>query len=148
MVIEHEAYTGKGKIINSKFLNGLDIDGAKEAAIDKLKELKIGKREINYRLRDWGISRQRYWGCPIPILYREDGEIITVPENELPIILPEDVDFSQPGNPLERHPTWKHTTCKETGLKAIRETDTFDTFIDSSWSVSYTHLTLPTICSV
>ena len=84
-------------------------------------------------MRDWGISRQRYWGCPIPIIYREDGEIVTVPDNELPITLPDDVDFSKPGNPLERHPTWKYTTCSETGLKAIRETDTLDTFVDSSW---------------
>ena len=133
MVIENEAYIGEGKIINSKFLDELDIDEAKNVAINKLKELKIGKKEINYRLRDWGISRQRYWGCPIPILHREDGAIIPVPIDELPITLPEDIDFSQPGNPLEKHPTWKYTTCKETGLKAIRETDTFDTFIDSSW---------------
>ena len=133
MLIKNEAYIGDGTIINSNFLNGLSIEKAKEAAIDKLKELKIGKKEINYRLRDWGISRQRYWGCPIPIMYREDGEIIPVPESELPITLPEDIDFSIPGNPLERHPTWKHTICKKTGLKAIRETDTFDTFIDSSW---------------
>ena len=133
MVIENEAYIGEGKIINSKFLDELDIDEAKKVAINKLKELKIGKKEINYRLRDWGISRQRYWGCPIPILHREDGAIIPVPIDELPITLPEDIDFSQPGNPLEKHPTWKYTTCKETGLKAIRETDTFDTFIDSSW---------------
>ena len=133
MLIKNEAYIGDGTIINSNFLNGLSIEKAKEAAIDKLKELKIGKREINYRLRDWGISRQRYWGCPIPIMYREDGEIIPVPESELPITLPEDIDFTIPGNPLERHPTWKHTVCKKTGLKAIRETDTFDTFIDSSW---------------
>ena len=133
MLIKNEAYIGDGTIINSNFLNGLSIEKAKETAIDKLKELKIGKKEINYRLRDWGISRQRYWGCPIPIMYREDGEIIPVPESELPITLPEDIDFSIPGNPLERHPTWKHTICKKTGLKAIRETDTFDTFIDSSW---------------
>tara|TARA_B100000212_G_scaffold31398_1_gene20514 strand:- start:5811 stop:8375 length:2565 start_codon:yes stop_codon:yes gene_type:complete len=131
--ITKEAYIGDGKIINSKFLNGLSINEAKEAAIKKLKEFKAGTNKTNYRLRDWGISRQRYWGCPIPILHREDGAIIPVPKDELPITLPEDIDLSAPGNPLDSHPTWKYTTCKKTGMKAIRETDTFDTFIDSSW---------------
>ena len=128
-----EAYTAEGKLINSDFLNGLSIGEAKNKAIEKLVENNKGKRETNFRLRDWGISRQRYWGCPIPILYREDGEIIPVPEDELPITLPEDIDLTIPGNPLERHPTWKYTKCKETGLKAVRETDTLDTFVDSSW---------------
>ena len=128
-----EAYTGDGKLINSEFLNGLSVEEAKKQVIENLEQLKIGKKEINYRLRDWGISRQRYWGCPIPIIYREDGEVIVVPDNELPVILPDDIDFNEPGNPLERHPTWKYTTCSETGLKAIRETDTLDTFVDSSW---------------
>jgi len=128
-----EAFTGEGELINSDFLNGMSVEEAKKCIISKLEELELGKKEINYRLRDWGISRQRYWGCPIPIIYREDGEIIPVPDHELPIILPVDVDFSKPGNPLERHPTWKYTTCSETGLKAIRETDTLDTFVDSSW---------------
>ena len=128
-----EAYTGEGKLINSDFLNGMSIDEAKNKVIEKLIENNNGNRETNFRLRDWGISRQRYWGCPIPILYREDGEIIPVPDKDLPITLPEDIDFSIPGNPLERHPTWKYTTCKDTGLKAIRETDTLDTFVDSSW---------------
>ena len=128
-----EAYTGNGELINSDFLNGLSVDEAKKQITTKIEELKIGKKEINYRLRDWGISRQRYWGCPIPILYREDGEVIPVPDHELPVILPDDIDFNQPGNPLERHPTWKFTTCSKTGLKAIRETDTLDTFVDSSW---------------
>ena len=128
-----EAYTGEGKLINSSFLNGMNIDQAKNKVIEKLIENNNGNRETNFRLRDWGISRQRYWGCPIPILYREDGEIIPVPDKDLPITLPEDIDFSIPGNPLESHPTWKYTTCKETGLKAVRETDTLDTFVDSSW---------------
>ena len=97
--------------------------------------MKIGKQVKNYKIRDWGISRQRYWGCPIPIIYREDGEILTVDENNLPIKLPEDIDFSSPGNPLENHPTWKYTKCPKTGMKAIRETDTLDTFFESSVSI-------------
>ncbi len=129
----NEAYSGDGKLINSDFLNGLTIEEAKVEVIKEVERLKIGKKEINYRLRDWGISRQRYWGCPIPIIYREDGEIIPVPDNELPVTLPDDIDFSVPGNPLDNHPTWKYTTCSKTGLKAIRETDTLDTFVDSSW---------------
>jgi len=129
----NEAYTGEGELINSDFLNGMSVEEAKKCVIAKLEELELGKKEINYRLRDWGISRQRYWGCPIPIMYREDGEVIPVPDHELPVILPVDIDFTKPGNPLERHPTWKFTTCSETGLKAVRETDTLDTFVDSSW---------------
>ena len=128
-----EAYVGEGELINSDFLNGMSVEEAKKCVIAKLEELELGKKEINYRLRDWGISRQRYWGCPIPIMYREDGEVIPVPDHELPVILPVDIDFTKPGNPLERHPTWKFTTCSETGLKAVRETDTLDTFVDSSW---------------
>ena len=128
-----EAYVGEGELINSDFLNGMSVEEAKKCIITKLEELELGKKEINYRLRDWGISRQRYWGCPIPIMYREDGEVIPVPDHELPVILPVDIDFTKPGNPLERHPTWKFTTCSETGLKAVRETDTLDTFVDSSW---------------
>ena len=96
-------------------------------------KLNLGKKTTNYRLRDWGVSRQRYWGCPIPIMYREDGKVVEVPENELPLKLPDDIDLSIPGNPLDNHPTWKHTKCPETGMKAIRETDTLDTFVDSAW---------------
>ena len=125
---EGEAYTGEGSLINSSFLNGLKIPEAKELVIKELEKIEIGKKTINFRLRDWGISRQRYWGCPIPILYREDGKIIPVPEEELPVMLPDDIDLNQPGNPLEHHPTWKYTTCPHTGLKAVRETDTLDTF--------------------
>ena len=127
------AYDGDGLLINSDFLNGLNIDDAKMEIIRKIEHLDIGKRTVNYRLRDWGISRQRYWGCPIPIMYREDGEIIPVPEDQLPIELPDDIDLNKPGNPLDGHPTWKYTKCPKTGLKAIRETDTLDTFVDSAW---------------
>jgi leucyl-tRNA synthetase len=123
--------SGVGTIINSSFLNGIKSDDAKELIILRLEEANIGKRQINYRLRDWGVSRQRYWGCPIPILYLEDGTVAPVPEEELPIQLPDDIKFDNNGNPLANHPTWKYTTYK--GQKAIRETDTFDTFFESSW---------------
>jgi leucyl-tRNA synthetase len=131
--IKNQAYTEEGYNINSDFLDGLSTQEAKKNIIKKLVEKKIGNLKIIYRLKDWGISRQRYWGCPIPIIYREDGKIILVSEKDLPITLPKDIDFSKPGNPLENHPTWKYTTCPETGMKAIRETDTLDTFVDSSW---------------
>jgi leucyl-tRNA synthetase len=131
--IKDEAYTEDGYAVNSDFLNNYTTEEAKKNIIHKLTERKIGNSKITYRLKDWGISRQRYWGCPIPIIYREDGEIILVPEKDLPIRLPEDIDFSKPGNPLENHPTWKYTKCPETGMKAVRETDTLDTFVDSSW---------------
>ena len=128
-----EAYEGNGLLINSQFLDGLEIEEAKNLVIEKLEKMKAGKKTINYRLRDWGVSRQRYWGCPIPIMYREDGEIIEVPESELPLELPEDVDLTIPGNPLDNHPTWKFTKCPLTGMSATRETDTLDTFVDSAW---------------
>ena len=131
--IKNQAYTEEGYNVNSGFLDGLSTQEAKKKIIKKLVEKKIGNLKIIYRLKDWGISRQRYWGCPIPIIYREDGKIILVPEKDLPITLPKDIDFTTPGNPLENHPTWKYTKCPETGMKAIRETDTLDTFVDSSW---------------
>jgi len=131
--IKDQAYTEDGYIVNSEFINDLTTDEAKRKIIQKLEEKKIGKSKITYRLKDWGVSRQRYWGCPIPIMYREDGKIILVPEKDLPVTLPKDIDFNKPGNPLENHPTWKYTKCPETGMKAIRETDTLDTFVDSSW---------------
>ncbi len=131
--IKNEAYIEEGYNINSDFLDHLSTQEAKKKIIQKLIEKNIGNSKTIYRLKDWGISRQRYWGCPIPILYREDGKIILVPEKDLPITLPKDIDFSKPGNPLENHPTWKYTKCPETGMKAIRETDTLDTFVDSSW---------------
>ncbi len=127
------AYTENGQIINSDFLNGMQIEEAKEKVISEIEKLKIGKRTINYRLRDWGISRQRYWGCPIPIMYREDGEVILVPDENLPVELPEDIDLQNTGNPLENHSSWKNTKCPKTGMNAIRETDTLDTFVDSAW---------------
>ena len=131
--IDKEAYVENGTLINSDFLNGLGVDEAKETVIKRFEKENKGKGKTTFRLRDWGISRQRYWGCPIPILYREDGAIIPVPAKDLPVKLPEDISFDKPGNPLEHHPTWKFTTCPETGMKAVRETDTLDTFVDSSW---------------
>jgi leucyl-tRNA synthetase len=131
--IKDKAYVEDGFIINSDFLNDLSVNEAQKKIIKIIEDKKLGNSKIIYRLKDWGISRQRYWGCPIPILYREDGKIIPVPEKDLPVTLPEDIDFSKPGNPLENHPTWKYAKCPETGLKAIRETDTLDTFVDSSW---------------
>ena len=133
IIIKNEAYVGDGFIINSDFLNNLSVKDAQKKIIKIIEDKKIGNSKTIYRLKDWGISRQRYWGCPIPIIYREDGKIIPIPEKYLPITLPKDVDFSKPGNPLENHPTWKYTNCPETGMKAIRETDTLDTFVDSSW---------------
>ena len=127
------AYTGPGKLINSEFLNGLEVDEAKEKIIKKIEEKKMGKRKTLYRLKDWGISRQRYWGCPIPMIYLEDGTVIPVEKSELPIELPDDVDLNAKGNPLEVHPNWKNTFQKATGKRAFRETDTLDTFVDSSW---------------
>ncbi len=127
------AYTGSGKMINSEFLNGLEIQKAKDLIIKKIEDKKIGNKKILFRLKDWGISRQRYWGCPIPIIYFKDGSIAPVDKSELPITLPENIDLKTPGNPLENHPTWKKTICKKTGKPALRETDTLDTFVDSSW---------------
>lgn len=131
--IENEAYTGSGTLFNSEFLNGLTTEDGIEAAIVKLEELGLGKASTTYRLRDWGVSRQRYWGCPIPAVRCEDCGVVPVPVDQLPVTLPEDPDFSQPGNPLDRHPTWKHTTCPKCSKAGIRETDTLDTFMDSSW---------------
>lgn len=128
-----EAYTGPGKLINSDFLNGLSSDEAKAKAVNKLEELGVGTAQTNYRLRDWGISRQRYWGCPIPMIHCQDCGIVAVPEDQLPVTLPEDVSFDKPGNPLDHHPTWKHVDCPQCGKAAQRETDTFDTFFESSW---------------
>ena len=128
-----EAYTGEGLIINSDFLNNLDSEKAKSKITEIIEEKKIGKRKTLYRLKDWGISRQRYWGCPIPIIYLEDGTPVPVEKADLPVTLPKDINLNTKGNPLENHPTWKITTHKSSGKKAIRETDTLDTFVDSSW---------------
>ena len=131
--IKNTAYVDDGIIINSDFLNGLSIQDAKEKIIKSIEEKKIGSKKINYKLRDWGISRQRYWGCPIPVIYREDGKIVPVKEDELPIKLPETNNFDESTTTLENIEGWKNTKCKETGMSAIRETDTFDTFFESSW---------------
>jgi leucyl-tRNA synthetase len=128
-----EAFTGDGVAVNSEFLDGLDVTAAKRAAIGRLESLGLGEGTINYRLRDWGISRQRYWGCPIPVIHCGECGIVPVPREELPVRLPDDVTFDRPGNPLDRHPTWKHVDCPRCGRPATRETDTFDTFVDSSW---------------
>ena len=133
IVIGKEAYTGSGKLINSDFLDGLAVDDAKKAAISKLESLQKGERTTNYRLRDWGVSRQRYWGCPIPIIHCDDCGAVPVPETDLPVKLPEDVTFDKPGNPLAHHPSWKHVNCPQCQKPAVRETDTFDTFFESSW---------------
>jgi len=127
------AYTDDGKIYNSGFLNGLAVPEAKKAAIAALEEKRAGKGIVNWRLRDWGVSRQRYWGCPIPVIHCDACGVVPVPKDQLPLKLPEDVDFSRPGNPLDHHPTWKHVNCPSCGRAAVRETDTFDTFVDSSW---------------
>ena len=128
-----EAYTGTGKIINSEFLNNLNIEEAKKSIIKHVEKNKIGQKKTLFRLKDWGISRQRYWGCPIPMIYLEDGSVVPVDKSELPIKLPDKVDLNSAGNPLENHPDWKKTLHKKSGKPAIRETDTLDTFVDSSW---------------
>ena len=129
----NEAFTEEGKLINSKFLDGLNVKHAKVKIIEEIEKKKLGKKKTLYRLKDWGISRQRYWGCPIPMIYLEDGSVVPVDKSELPIELPENIDLNSSGNPLDTHPTWKITKHKLTGNKAIRETDTLDTFVDSSW---------------
>ena len=131
--VENEAYTGEGTLFNSGFLDGLGKDEGIRAAIQKIEEMGLGKGTVNYRLRDWGVSRQRYWGCPIPIIKCPSCGMVPVPEADLPVTLPDDVSFDKPGNPLDRHPSWKHVTCPECGGEAERETDTLDTFVDSSW---------------
>ncbi|WP_417831182.1 leucine--tRNA ligase [Terasakiella sp.] len=131
--IENDAFTDDGVMINSYFMTGMSVAEAKKAIFAKCAELNIGEKEVNYRLRDWGVSRQRYWGCPIPVIHCDSCGIVPVPADQLPIELPEDVDFDEPGNPLDRHPTWKHVDCPCCGKPARRETDTFDTFFESSW---------------
>ena len=133
--IGQEAYVGDGTMINSEFLDGLTIEAAKEKVASQLEERDIGARKINYRMRDWLLSRQRYWGCPIPVVHcscAKDG-IVPVPYDQLPVELPNDVAFDKPGNPLDHHPAWKHVACPKCGQPAVRETDTMDTFVDSSW---------------
>ena len=137
-VVTDAAYDGDGRMINSRFLDGMTIAEAKNEVAKRLERETRGnrpaaQRQVNYRLRDWGISRQRYWGCPIPIVHCETCGVVPAPVSELPVTLPDDVTFDKPGNPLDRHPTWKNVKCPSCGAPARRETDTMDTFVDSSW---------------
>ena len=136
--IGDEAYVDDGVMINSRFLDGLSPAAAFEAVASRLETTDLGgrpqaERKVRFRLRDWGISRQRYWGCPIPMIHCEACGIVPVPKKDLPVRLPDDVTFDVPGNPLDRHPAWKHVACPRCGAAARRETDTMDTFVDSSW---------------
>lgn len=137
-VITDTAFDGDGRMINSRFLDGMTIAQAKEEIAKRLEgevrgNMPVGERQVNFRLRDWGISRQRYWGCPIPVIHCEKCGVVPVPDADLPVRLPEDATFDKPGNALDHHPAWKHVTCPQCGGKAQRETDTMDTFVDSSW---------------
>ncbi|MQB11321.1 leucine--tRNA ligase [Agrobacterium sp. ICMP 6402] len=144
--VEDTAFTDDGVMINSGFLNGMKTADAFEAVVQKVSAEMLGnapqaERKVNFRLRDWGISRQRYWGCPIPVIHCEVCGVVPVPKKDLPVKLPDDVTFDVPGNPLDRHPTWRHVSCPQCGHDARRETDTMDTFVDSSWY--YTRFTAP-----
>jgi leucyl-tRNA synthetase len=137
-VITDTAFDGDGRLINSRFLDGMSIAQAKDEVAKRLETEQrggaaVGERQVNFRLRDWGISRQRYWGCPIPVIHCAKCDVVPVPAQDLPVVLPDDVSFDKPGNALDHHPTWKHVTCPKCGAKATRETDTMDTFVDSSW---------------
>lgn len=137
-VITDTAYDGDGRMIHSRFLDGMTIAQAKEDVAKRLEgelrgNMPVAERQVNFRLRDWGISRQRYWGCPIPVIHCPKCDVVPVPDADLPVTLPEDATFDKPGNALDHHPTWKHVTCPQCGGKAVRETDTMDTFVDSSW---------------
>ncbi|MEZ5707847.1 MAG: leucine--tRNA ligase [Blastomonas sp.] len=131
--IHDEAYTGPGRIVNSRFLDGMEVEAAKAAVIARAEAEGWGEGSTVWRLRDWGVSRQRYWGTPIPFIHCPACGVVPVPKDQLPVVLPEDVSFEIPGNPLVRHPSWKHVNCPQCGGKAERETDTLDTFVDSSW---------------
>tara|TARA_R110002167_G_scaffold4758_9_gene22394 strand:+ start:3473 stop:6034 length:2562 start_codon:yes stop_codon:yes gene_type:complete len=131
--VANEAYVGPGTLFNSDFLDGLSIEAGKVEAIGRIEIAGQGEGATIYRLRDWGVSRQRYWGCPIPIIHCPSCGVVPVPADQLPVVLPHDVTFDVPGNPLARHPTWKHVACPSCGEAATRETDTLDTFVDSSW---------------
>ncbi|MCP5369414.1 MAG: leucine--tRNA ligase [Rickettsiaceae bacterium] len=126
-------YEDDDLLVNSDFLDGMTVLEARKCVIEKFEELGIGKKQVNYRLRDWGVSRQRYWGCPIPIIYCDHCGVVPEDENNLPVKLPEDIDLNKTGNPLVNHPNWKYTNCPKCNKPAIRETDTFDTFFESSW---------------
>ncbi|WP_309752106.1 leucine--tRNA ligase [Novosphingobium sp.] len=129
----NEAYTGQGELVNSAFLNGMDVEAAKAEVISRAEQAQWGQGTTVWRLRDWGVSRQRYWGTPIPFIHCTACGVVPVPKDQLPVVLPEDVSFAVPGNPLERHPSWKHVACPSCGQPAMRETDTLDTFVNSSW---------------
>jgi leucyl-tRNA synthetase len=136
--VADEAYTGEGRMINSRFLDGMSIDEAKEEVASRLEMESrngnpVAERKVNFRLRDWGISRQRYWGCPIPVIHCDSCGVVPVPQDQLPVVLPDDITFDIPGNPLDRHASWKKVCCPKCGADARRETDTMDTFVDSSW---------------
>ncbi len=131
--VTSEAFIGDGMLANSAFLDGLSVAEAKEAVASRMEADGTGRREINYRLRDWGVSRQRYWGCPIPVIHCPACGMIPVPKDDLPVRLPDDIELGRPGNPLDHHPTWKHVTCPRCHARATRDTDTLDTFVDSSW---------------
>ena len=141
------AFDGTGRMINSRFLDGLTIDEAKDEVARRLETrtldgLPQASRKVQFKLRDWGISRQRYWGCPIPVIHCDACGVVPVPKGDLPVRLPDDVSFDLPGNPLDRHAAWKHVSCPQCGAAARRETDTMDTFVDSSWY--YARFTDPT----
>ena len=131
--VADEAYTGPGILYNSGFLDGLEIEAAKAAAVARIESLALGEGATVYRLRDWGVARQRGWGCPIPVVHCAKCGVVAVPKSQLPVALPDDLDFSRPGNALARHPSWKVAACPDCGGPAQRETDTLDTFVDSSW---------------
>jgi leucyl-tRNA synthetase len=137
-VVTEEAYVGDGRMINSRFLDGMTVEEAKEEVARRLERetrgnAPVGERQVNFRLRDWGISRQRYWGCPIPVIHCPNCDVVPVPDEDLPVALPDDVTFDRPGNALDHHPTWKHIRCPRCGAEAQRETDTMDVFVDSAW---------------
>ncbi len=131
--IANEAYTGPGRLANSRFLDGMSVEDAKNEVASRLERAGIGSRTVNYRLRDWLVSRQRPWGCPIPVVHCEKCGMVPLPQSALPVLLPERIDFSRTGNPLDRDLAWKNTTCPTCQGPAVRDTDTLDTFADSSW---------------
>ena len=131
--IADAAYLGPGRLANSRFLDGLDVASASAEVARRLEQAGRGRSVVHYRLRDWLVSRQRYWGCPIPMVHCAGCGVVPVKESDLPVLLPEDVRFDVPGNPLDHHPTWKMVRCPRCGSEARRDTDTLDTFVDSSW---------------